>query len=679
MRFRIALIAFLLIIVSVIVTLNFYFQKNYQSEMASQINKQQLTIAKTLSVSIENNIEHLIDEIVSLANLLATRGLEGKGLDKFVRHAFEELNEEVKVDILVLARGKRIVFSSIPNYVFNDEDADICRTCSSARKGEHVIIPSLTNPKLIKAMTPIVDETGNIGAVMILINIDGLNEKYLGPVKTGAKGNAWIMDNSGTLLYHPTMPEMVGRSIKEHSSECFECHKSFNAEEEILDSTEIGFRSYVAPYGEDKLIAFSRIRSIGWIVCLSIPYSEVTGSIKNSMRMHSMLILAIMFSTVFGAFFIIVINRARAKAEAKADYVDKVREYADELETVVNERTGELRSEKEKLDVLISSISAGIGIFSINHDLVWGNHVLMGWLGDKANDFTLADFNKLDADEGAGKAVVKDSSVQEVVQLDLPGKKGYFQASFSPYHMPDGTFRILMLLQDITDLKMAEVQMIQSDKLAALSRLSAGVSHEIGNPLTSISSYVQILKDMERDEFSTNALSTIYKHIGRIESILRKMSSFSRGRDEELSTHHVADLVESTVELVKYDKRAKSMSINMDVPRDLPPVNVNGDQLVQVIMNMVLNAADSMPGGGDLDISARVSGHWLDMAFRDNGSGISEENIKKIFEPFFTTKATGTGLGLPVCHSIVRLFGGEILVQSEPGKGTTFTVRLPLE
>ena len=681
MRFRITLIAFLLVIVSIIVTLNFYFQRSYQAEMAEQINQQQIIHAKTLSMSIEKTLEHFMEEIVSLASLLSDRGLKADGLDKFIRHAFEELNDEIKVDVMLIGKGKKILFSSKKGYEINQEDMKICSLCISMDKGAYHIEPSKSDASTIKAISPIVDDSGrHLGAILIYIDVQGLNKNYLQPVMSGIKGggSSWVMDGSGTLLYHPTMPEMEGRNIRNHDNECFECHKSFNAELAILDSRDVGFSSYVAPYGEDKLIAFSRIDAIDWIICLSIPYSEVTRSMKKSMALHSMLVLAIMFSTVFGAFFVIVINRARAKAEAKAVYVDKVRQYADELENIVNERTDELRSEKEKLDVLISSINAGIGIFDNEFKCVWTNDVLSRWLSpERSATATLMDFYT--GSEGKDNSLMHDELVQEVQHMDLGKKKGFFQLALSPFNMPDGTSRILMLLQDVTDLKMAEEQMIQSDKLAALSRLSAGVAHEIGNPLTSIFSYVQILRDKDTDEFTGNALDTIYKHIGRIQSILRRMSSFTRGKEEESGKVKVGELVENTVELVRFDKRAKGIEIVVDIDPSLPSVQANGNQLVQVIMNMMLNAADSMTEGGRLDIIASQSGRWLELAFMDTGSGIEDEHIKKIFDPFFTTKKAGTGLGLPVCHSIIKLFGGEIDVISTLGKGTTFTVRLPID
>ncbi|KKL49982.1 hypothetical protein LCGC14_2310070, partial [marine sediment metagenome] len=292
------------------------------------------------------------------------------------------------------------------------------------------------------------------------------------------------------------------------------------------------------------------------------------------------------------------------------------------------------------------------------------------------------------------EAIVQDGHIQETATLELGKKSGTFQITLSPFHMPDGSTQRLLLLQDITERKKAEDQMIQSDKLAALSRLSAGVSHEIGNPLTSISSYVQILMDMKFDDFAGEALDTISKHIKRIETILRKMSAFSRSKDDDVRAHNVGDLVSSTVELVKYDRRTKNINIEVIIPEDIPEVNVNGGQMIQIITNLILNAADAMGEGGELRISAECSQAECSQAersqaersamevhilFADSGPGISAENIKHVFEPFFTTKQTGTGLGLAVSHSIAKGFGGDIAVTSQVGKGTTFNVRLPAD
>jgi len=218
---------------------------------------------------------------------------------------------------------------------------------------------------------------------------------------------------------------------------------------------------------------------------------------------------------------------------------------------------------------------------------------------------------------------------------------------------------------------------MHSEKLSALARISAGVAHEIGNPLTSISSYIQILREMDFDEFTKESLETIAKHINRITDIVRQMSGFSKTAIADMKSHNLHELVSLTLDLVKYDKRMKDIKVNVSVPDSLPLVSGDETQLIQVFMNIILNAADAMPGSGMLDIFAAQTNGLVDIFFSDSGPGIPQENLKRIFDPFFTTKEKGTGLGLAVSYSIIKSFQGDITAENRPEGGTIFKVRLP--
>jgi signal transduction histidine kinase len=155
------------------------------------------------------------------------------------------------------------------------------------------------------------------------------------------------------------------------------------------------------------------------------------------------------------------------------------------------------------------------------------------------------------------------------------------------------------------------------------------------------------------------------------------MSSFSKTRASDLGHHDARELVDMTLDLVKYDKRMKGIKIGVEIPETLPPVRVNQTQIVQVLLNIILNAADAMMTGGNLDIRARELDEEVEISVADTGSGIPAEHLEKIFDPFFTTKEKGTGLGLAVSYNIIRSYQGDILVESRPGGGTIFRVRLP--
>lgn len=682
MKFKITLIVFLLVIISVIVTLNLFFHQSYESEMASQINIQQLIIAKTIAATINDVLEHFEEETVSLAGLFSIRGIGSQGIDRYLKYALAELQEEISLDIFLMDGEGRQVYSTAKGASSGGggENRMLFEIARRLEPGHTYLHDGTVKERKVTLATPIAREGRLVGVILLSIDIDDLTRKYIEPVRSGQRGYAWVMNSAGTLVYHPMQSNMIGMNIFENTEDCYRCHKSFNAEIQILNSTDVGFSSYIAPLGEDKLIAFSRVKLLPWIVCVSIPYSEVTASINTSMRLHSMLVLSIFISTVVGAFIIIVINRERVEAESRAAYADKIREYARELENIVNERTEELRSEKEKLDAVVGSINAGICIFDEEGRCVWMNKVLQGWMSDEMKrDFSVdgmcRDFSLT---RNVWDAVVEEKLIQEVAELDLGLRKGYFQLSVSPLHAPGHAFRLLMLLQDVTELKIAEEKLIQSDKLAALSRLSAGVAHEIGNPLTSISSYVQILRDMDFDEFTKEALDTISKHIERITGIVKRMSSYSKTKDDEIRGNDIRELIRTTVELVKYDMKTKKIDIRVDIPDGMPRIVVNGNQMIQIFMNLVMNAADAMPDGGRLDITAERHDAGVDILFKDTGAGIDKEHLAKIFEPFFTTKERGTGLGLSVSYSIIKSFGGDISVESAPGQGSVFRVRLPV-
>ncbi len=648
--------------------------------MAMQFSQQQLIIAKTVAESIQNNLKHLKEETIALAELLSRRGLHKEGLEEFVLYALAELQEEIGIRLVILDHNDRIVY-----YSSDDAIKWIKEGMFEKMKGldieEYHISYSAIPEKILTLIVPIRRGEYLMGNLVLLISVDDINTKFLAPIKAGKRGYAWMMDSSGTLIYHPTQKKMVGRNIFKADKHCFKCHTSFKTEIEILKAKDVGYSSYIAPYGEDKLIAFSRVKleNLNWIVCVSMPYSEVTSSIQRSMRFHSLMVLTILVITVTGALIVIVINRERVKAEEKAKYTEKIKEYAVELENIVRERTKELKEEKEKLHAIVSSVNAGICIFDEQRRLVWLNKVLEEWLSeDKLKNFTIDSIykdSKVITD--LCNAVVNNRNIQEIMYLDLGRRKGYFQLSATPLRTSDDKCNILILLQDVTELKMAEQQLMQSEKLAALARLSAGVAHEIGNPLTSISSYIQILQEMEFDEFTKDAINTIAKHINRISSIVRQMSSFSKTRAEEIKRVKIKELVNSTLELVKYDKRMKNVEVHIDIPDDIPDILVDENQMEQVFINLELNALDAMPQGGVLNISARRLNSDVEIVFSDTGIGIPEEHLSRIFDPFFTTKDKGTGLGLAVSYSIVRSFGGNIIVESTPGKGATFRIRLP--
>lgn len=234
---------------------------------------------------------------------------------------------------------------------------------------------------------------------------------------------------------------------------------------------------------------------------------------------------------------------------------------------------------------------------------------------------------------------------------------------------------------DIEQLQKLNEQLMRTEKLAAMGTLAAGVAHEVNNPLASISSLIQMIQTRPNlDEETKEKLKLISTQITRIKQVTRDMMDFARVRPAARAPVDVNSILETSLRLASFDKAFQRLRLTKNFAEDLPKVFADGDQLQQVFLNLLLNARDAMPDGGEIFIQTERKNGEIGIEISDTGAGIETENLKKVFDPFFSTKATGkgTGLGLAVCYGIVTAHGGRIEVSSN-GKGTKFSVILPAE
>ncbi|MGD8898297.1 MAG: ATP-binding protein [Acidobacteriota bacterium] len=227
--------------------------------------------------------------------------------------------------------------------------------------------------------------------------------------------------------------------------------------------------------------------------------------------------------------------------------------------------------------------------------------------------------------------------------------------------------------------------MVQSHKLRAVGRLTAGVAHELNNPINNIMLTVAMLREDYRtlaDEEALEMIRDLEEQADRSRKIVANLLDFAREGEMEMGRLEVRDIVDESLALVANQLRLSRVKTSVDLPANLPPVNGDRQYLSQIFVNLALNAADAMPQGGTLRISGdtEAEGGFLAIHVSDTGSGIPEHVLQSIFDPFFTTKSTGkgTGLGLSVSLGIARSHGGDIRAASREGEGTVFTVLLPI-
>jgi len=268
------------------------------------------------------------------------------------------------------------------------------------------------------------------------------------------------------------------------------------------------------------------------------------------------------------------------------------------------------------------------------------------------------------------------------------GTKGYwlhtkYQAVGSD---PDVAPLVLVISRDITEHKLMQQQLFQTEKLASLGALSAGVAHEINNPITVILGFAELLLDKLPEGFKERGIyEAIQRQGNNCKRVVENLLAFSRIPEQKTSETDMIQDLQRVVDLVRNTLVTEKVDLRRDIEKNLPKVKADGQQLQQAFLNIINNAVAAMEDGGTLTISAFRSNDTVSIAFADTGEGILPENRDKVFEPFFTTREVGegTGLGLSVSYGIVKMFGGNISVRSQTraeGKepGTTFTVVLPV-
>src|SRR5437763_944754 len=276
------------------------------------------------------------------------------------------------------------------------------------------------------------------------------------------------------------------------------------------------------------------------------------------------------------------------------------------------------------------------------------------------------------------------------------------RASTSIFHGQDQeVLGALMVLTDITAIKRLELQIRRSDRPASLGTLSAGMAHEIKNPLVSLKTFAQLLPERYQDSDFRDTFSNLIGHeIDRIDSLVNQLLRFARPAKPILKPLHAHEILEKALTLVGHRLYQKDIKLNRSWSANVDTIRGDADQLEQVFLNFFLNAMDAMKTAGELSVKTeiRTNEHWVNpgnygngqsngsgetgeallITIRDSGEGIKAEDLSHVFDPFFTTKDYGTGLGLSVVHGIIQEHGGQIEVESELEKGTAFHILLPL-
>ena len=244
---------------------------------------------------------------------------------------------------------------------------------------------------------------------------------------------------------------------------------------------------------------------------------------------------------------------------------------------------------------------------------------------------------------------------------------------------------VVVILRDVTPERESAASLVESERLNAIRLLAAGVAHEIGNPLNALTIHLQLLDrqirgvaESEQRDGLIDLLSIARQEVARLDAIITQFLRAIRPSRPQFSPMRPDTALQETLTLLKQEIENRNLTVNVDLHEPMPTIPADRDQLKQAFFNVIKNAIEALPPGGRLDIAVIPGNAFVEIVFRDNGPGVPPDVMGRLFEPYFTTKETGNGLGLMIVQRIVQEHGGHLEVASEPGKGTTFTLSLPL-
>jgi two-component system NtrC family sensor kinase len=373
-------------------------------------------------------------------------------------------------------------------------------------------------------------------------------------------------------------------------------------------------------------------------------------------------------------------------------------ELSQDLASEVARRSREIEDQRQFVSLVVDCLPVGLYVVDRDYRIqIWNRKRETGTQGLKRDDVVGRQVFDVLTRQPARQLkdefdqVFQTGEIQQMeIQIAIAGEDRYFRISKIPMRQHhDEITHVITIGEDVTEYHTVHRQILQSEKLAALGQLAAGVMHEINNPLATIGACVAAI-ELRLEEVAAEIpppiveyLNIIDKEVQRCTGIVDGLLDFSRPKESTKRNVNLTTLVEETLFLLKHHQRFKRLTVVRDLSPNLPEVRANGEQLIQAFMAIMLNALDAMENGGSLTVRTRLNPGRVDeivVELEDTGIGIPRTDLPKIFEPFYTTKppGRGTGLGLSVVYGIVEGHHGRIEVDSIPGKGTTFQVYLPV-
>jgi two-component system NtrC family sensor kinase len=718
---RIVIIVILMLLASA-VFLSSLSVRNMKRIIGDDFNSQQLELARHAAGILTDKFKILKRELTTLSLSPSIQYFEAVSWANRMKISFSTVKEYGVVQVMLIsAEGNKAYSTTYNDSVFVKEGdygkEDFFRWCRDLQNQGRIYVGDLGSGVIEESglgffklvAVPVYQVSTDeahprpthalSGVLAFVLDVSLFTRKVVAPIRSGKTGYAWVIDESGNFLYH-LESDFIGENafeVRKSKDPLISFTKISLIQKDKMLRGEEGTSWYISGWHRGKtgkmrkLIAYAPV-PIGaankeriWSVAVVAPISEVEDAVQGVYVRQALIQGVIIGAVVIVLVFFIAMERVWLRT----------------LEHVVDEKTSDLqqyarrlRSSEERYRSLVES--ADDMIYTVNKDckILSVNRYYRQVTGKEAEQVigkNLTDVLRYGKPEkicGTVREVLETSETASHEEHAWIGNKEYWlDTKYKPiYTSSERVGAVLIIARDVTEHKSMEAQLFHAEKLASLGALSAGVAHEMNNPIAIILGFTEmLLEKFPEGSREHDILATIERQGNNCKRIIENLLTFARLPQKTTKDTDVVDDLQRVVNVVMNTLVNKKIDLKTDIDEDLPKVRVDSQQLEQVFLNIISNAAAAMDHGGILTIAAHRSDDTVHIDFRDTGPGISPEHMDKIFEPFFTTKKVGegTGLGLSVSYGIVKKFGGEIRVKSEAGKdgkprGTTFTLVLPI-
>lgn len=549
-----------------------------------------------------------------------------------------------------------------------------------------------------------------LGYLQTTVDLKGIIYEFVSqPI--GKDGMIYIIDREGNLIGHTDFTRVLRhddmsevRAVQQFLANS--SRQKTSTEQTNSKGSQLKDWEYLNSDGVKVIGAYARAQQLGWGIFIEQPIREAYQPIFLFVRHLMMILLLIMgavgaLSIAFGLKLtrpIVNLEGAVRHIILTEDLTSHIpRETHDEvgqlvrsfnlLMNLLDEKNRELMREKELLDTVVNGIGAGMVLLNSEKRILWWNNVFAQWFGEQLEKLS-------------GQSIVSGEGIEclilekeNVISLDVEGERRYFRRTEYELSSELGEKEraaSLMLLDDVTQQVEMEARVVETDKMAALGLLSAGIAHEINNPLAIVYLHSEELLERlceEPDGTSLEeieaSLRTISRQIIRCKQITSDLLHFARKKDQNNTLFDVSVVTQQAISFLEYRAKKSEIVIESLLQPHLMTWG-NENEWHQVVLNIITNAFDASIAGSKIKVSAYIEStlpEEIQFLVQDFGQGISAKDLKKVLDPFFTTKPTGqgTGLGLFVSYGIVQKMQGSLGIESAEGEGTTVVIRLPLK